>query len=264
MARHQPLGKREVACAESRKVCFTREGNNMTSKLYTAEKTCVLCDKPFTVTRVRGRLALVKQDSDFCSYYADVNPYYYAIWVCPHCGYAAQDSYFEEYPANADKVKKFLAARAVNVNFSGERTREQAIATYKLAMFFAEMAGTLNSRLAGLYLKLAWLYREGEQRVEEFAALDRAREYYERAFTKEKMPIGNMSELTLEYLCGELYRRTGKLPEALSYLGKVVTNPKAKQEKRILTMARDAWDDVRAARKQEAAGEQDTSKATQG
>ncbi len=223
----------------------------MTSHLYTAEKTCVLCDKPFTVTRVRGRLALVKQDSDFCSYYQDINPYYYAIWVCPSCGYAAQDTYFEEYPAKADTLKKFLANRDVNVNFSGERTREQAIATYKLAMFFADMAGALNSRIAGLYLKLAWLFREGGETGDELAALDKAREYYERSFLKEKMPIGNMSELTLEYLCGELFRRTGKLPEALNYLGKVVTNPRAKQEKRILTLARDAWDEARAAKKRQ-------------
>ena len=231
----------------------------MTSHLYTAEKTCVLCDKPFTVTKVRGRQPLIKQDSDFCSYYQDVNPYYYAIWVCPNCGYAAQDTYFEEYPAKANTIKEFLANRAVNVNFSGERTREQAIVTYKLAMFFADLAGMLNSRMAGLYLKLAWLYREGEQGTEELVALDKAREYYERSFLKEKMPIGNMSELTLEYLCGELLRRTGKLPEALNYLGKVVTNPRAKQEKRILTMARDAWDEARAAKKMQVSESQTAS-----
>lgn len=99
------------------------------------------------------------------------------------------------------------------------------------------------------------MYREGEHSDEELAALDKAREYYELSFLKEKMPIGNMSELTLEYLCGELLRRTGKLPEALNYLGKVVTNPRAKQEKRIQTLARDAWDEARSARKKQPGGE---------
>lgn len=225
----------------------------MADILYNTDKKCVMCDKEFPVTRVRNRLSMLKQDSDFCTYYKEINPYYYAIWICPHCGYAAQDTYFEELPAAAANIKAFLAARKVNVNFSGQRTREQAIATFKLATFFAEMAGWVPSRLAGLYLRLAWLFREGGQTADEQVALDKAREYYEQAFLKERMPIGNMTELTVEYLCGELFRRTGKITEALSYLGKVVANPKAKQEKRILEMARDAWNEAREAKKAAAA-----------
>jgi hypothetical protein len=221
----------------------------MADILYNADKKCVMCDKEFSVTRVRNRLAMLKQDSDFCTYYKEVNPYYYAIWVCPNCGYAAQDTYFEELPPAATNIKAFLATRQVNVNFSGQRNRDQALATYKLAAFFAEMAGWVPSRLAGLYLKMAWLFREGGHNAEEQATLDKAREYYEQAFLRERMPIGNMSELTVEYLCGELFRRTGKIPEALSYLGKVVANPRAKQEKRILEMARDAWNEAREAKK---------------
>jgi hypothetical protein len=61
-----------------------------------------------------------------------------------------------------------------------------------------------------------------------------------------------MSQLTLEYLIGELLRRTGRLPEALNYLSKVVGNPQAKNEKRILEMAREAWTQARDARKDQA------------
>lgn len=225
----------------------------MNNYLYTAAKKCVICDSQITVTKVRSRLSMLKQDSDFCTYYKEINPNYYAIWVCPQCGYAAQETYFEEEPAAASSIRSFLAARTVNVNFAGERTWSQAVATYKLAIYFAEMAGALPSRLGGLYLKLAWLYREKEQNAEELTLLDKARAYYEQSFLKERMPIGNLSELTVEYLCGELMRRTGKLPEALNYLGKVVTNPKAKLEKRILELAREAWNEARTARKQEAA-----------
>jgi uncharacterized protein (DUF2225 family) len=212
-----------------------------------------MCDKPFTVTRMRNRLSMLKQDSDFCTYYKEANPYYYAIWVCPHCGYAAQDTYFEEQPNNVATIRSFLAGRAVKVNFGGQRTRQDAITTYKLAVYFADMADTLPSRQASLYLKLAWLYREGGLPDEEAAMLDQAREYYEKAFLKEKIPIGNMSQITLEYLIGELLRRTGRLPEALNYLSKVVGNPQAKNEKRILEMAREAWALARDARKEQAA-----------
>lgn len=225
----------------------------MADILYTSQKKCSICEKEFKVTRVRNRLTMLKQDSDFCTYYQELNPNYYAIWVCPHCGYAAQDAYFEETPNSLQRIEDFLRDREVRVDFTGARDWEQAVATYKLAIFFAEMAGTLPSRLGGLYLKLAWLYRESEKAEEEMVALDKARENYEGAFLRERMPVGNMTQLTLEYLVGELFRRTGRLPEALNYLGKVVVNPQAKKEKRILELAREAWNTARAEKRQETA-----------
>lgn len=214
--------------------------------LYTADKECLVCKRTIQVTRVRSKLQMIKQDSDFCTYFKEVNPNYYTVWVCPHCGYAAQDTYFQELaPAAEDKLRKFLENREVNVNLSGTRSWDQAVASYKLAIFFAEMIGALPSRVAGLYLKLAWLYREAELAEEERLLLMKAIEYYEQATLKERFPIGNMTEVALDYIIGELYRRSGQLEQALSYLSKVVGNPKAKLEKRILELAKEAWHSAR-------------------
>lgn len=218
--------------------------------LYTVDKECPVCKQKIEVTKVRSKLQLVNQDSDFCTYYKEINPNYYTIWVCPHCGYAAQDSYFSEIsPAGAEKIRQFLKSKQVSVNFSGIRSREQAVATYKLAIFYAEMISLLPSQRAGLYLKLAWLYREAKQAEEEQILVNKAREYYEQATLKERFPIGNMTEITVEYIIGELFRRTGRLDQALSYLSKVVGNPQAKLEKRILEMAKDAWHQAREQKK---------------
>jgi uncharacterized protein (DUF2225 family) len=215
----------------------------MTDILYSVEKGCPLCGGVFSTTKVRNSLKMVKQDFDFCTYYQEINPYYYAIWVCPHCGYAAQDVYFEKVlpTAAADKLRAFLQARAVNIDFGGVRTREQAIATYKLAIFYAEMTLTLASRLAGLWIKLAWLFRESEQTAEEQIALTKALTYYEKASLKEQLPIGGLTENTLQYLMGELLRRTGKIDDAITYLGRLVSDPRARSEKRIVDLARECW-----------------------
>ncbi|CQR72765.1 hypothetical protein SOV_01480 [Sporomusa ovata DSM 2662] len=221
----------------------------MTEPTYSVEKECPVCQQKFNVTRTRGRQILVKQDSDFCSYFRDINPYYYTIWVCPHCGYAATDSYFAELSVAAkDKIAKFLASRAVNVNYSGNRTREQAIATYKLAIFFAELITAPASKLADLYLKLSWLYREGEDEEDEKSALAIACEQYEQALSRERLPIGTLSEAAVSYLIGELARRTDQIEKALLYLGKVVGNPAAKLEPRVFKLTRDAWHAARATR----------------
>lgn len=220
----------------------------MADLLYEVDKNCPVCANTFKVTKVRSRLVMKKQDTDFCTYYQEVNPYYYLIWVCPHCGFAAQEKDFEQ--SVHASVKKFLSGRKVNIDFSGTRTVEQAINAYKLAIFYGEMAGTQNSKLAGLYLRLGWLYRESARETEEKAALQRAIDNYEKSMDYERFPIGGMSEVSMNYLLGELYRRVDKIDVALSYYNRVVSSPMAKSERRILDMARNAWQDARDLKKQ--------------
>ena len=198
------------------------------------------------------------QDSDFCSHYKDFNPYYYTVWVCPHCGYAATESDFSKLTAASHKkISEFLKGRSINVNFGGERNAEQAVATFKLALFYAEMGDFVASKLAGLYLKLAWIYREGGQAEEEKQALDKARVNYQKAMEKERPPFGGMSDTAACYLVGELSRRVGDLETALLWLGKVVSSPQAKLEPRVLNLARDAWHEARSSR----SGEKDSPAA---
>lgn len=226
----------------------------MAEYLYEVDKDCALCGKSFRVTKVRSRLIKIKQDTDFCTYYKDVNPYYYSIWVCPHCGYAAPDTHFDEiHTAAKDKLTKFLTERKVNANFCGTRTREQAIATYKLAIFYNELLEVAASKIGGLYLKLAWLYREGEQQESEQAALAKAVECYERALFRERLPLGNMTEVTLTYLVGDLFKRSGDTDKAIPYFNKVISSQQAKMERNIYNLAREVWQEIRDARKQTAA-----------
>ena len=220
----------------------------MADVLYFAEKECAICDQKFEVARVRSRLALVKQDTDFCAYYRDINPYYYTVWACPHCGYAARDTDFSEVTDTVKtKINAFLAEREVKVNLCGIRTREQAIVAYKLAIFYMELIGEKASKRAELYLRLGWLYREDQQEDEEKKVLAKACEWFEQALARERMPLGNMSELTVMYLVADLLRRTGEKEKAMLYLSRVVASPLAKVEKRIADLARDLWQEMRAA-----------------
>ncbi|MCE5287289.1 MAG: DUF2225 domain-containing protein, partial [Pelosinus sp.] len=171
----------------------------------------------------------------------------YHVWVCPHCGYAVPEPDFSNPPS--EKVITFLKGRKVNIDFSGIRSREQAINTYKLAIFYAEMVGIYASKVAGLYLRLGWVYREGELKEEEELALTKAIEFYDKAMANEHFPIGGMSEPMLVYLYADLLRRTGKLDEALVFYNRVIGNPQSKAEPRILNLARTAWQEGREEQK---------------
>ncbi len=216
---------------------------------YSTDKTCPVCKKDFPATKVRSRLKMLRQDTDFNIVFEELNPLYYTIWICPHCGYAAQDTFFSELSEKAaEKLKNFLMRLQVNVDFSGARTREQAIILFKVAIFMAEMIEAVDSRLAGLYLRLGWLYREAEDTLQEEYALEKALEHYENALYKEKFPIGNMNNVTAEFLIAELQRRTGKAEQAATSFGRLITNPQTRAEKRIMDLSRDAWNELKGSR----------------
>lgn len=224
----------------------------MASPLYQIEKVCPVCEKKFNVTKVRGQTVAATVDTDFCTHFKGINPYYYAIWVCPNCGYAAhEDRFLGVLDGPKQQLKAFLASRTVNIDYTGERTWEQAVNAHKLALYYADMVGLSSSHLASLALRLAWLYREKEKSEEEQPALARAIEYYKQAYAKERFPIGNLTEVTVTFIIGELLRRVGQHEEALSYFSKVVSHPQAKNERRIFELARNAWQEARAARKKD-------------
>ena len=229
----------------------------MLDPLYQVEKTCPICEQNFKLTKTRGQIAAESTDTDFCTHFKELNPYYYTIWVCPNCGFAAhEERFFTLLEGARQNLKTFLTGREVKLDLSGPRSWEQAVTSYKLAIYYAGMVGLPASHIASLELRLAWLYREKAMVAEEMAVLDRAVKNYEAAFMREQTPIGTLTEVTLSYIIGELLRRVGRYDEALSYLGRVVGNPQAKNEKRILEMAREAWQASRDAKKAaEASGE---------
>ena len=222
----------------------------MVDPLYQAKKPCPICTKEFTVTRTRGTPVVSSKDTDFCNHYIGINPYYYSIWVCSNCGYAAQEERFTDLSEAAKaKIRKFLDGKDVRMDYGGSRTWDQAVNSHKLAIVYAAMSDKPASHLASLELRLAWLYREQGKTAEEIAILTRAVDHYEKAYSREPLPIGSMTASMLGYLIGELLRRIGKIDEALSYLAKVVGSQEAKKEKRIYEMARDAWQAARAEKK---------------
>lgn len=213
---------------------------------FTAEKMCPVCEKKFKVTKLRSRMVKIKQDIDLCMYYEGINPYYYTIWVCSNCGYASDEKNFSAIrEADVAKIKAFLAAKEVKLEYVETRKWEDAVMAYKLAIFFADLIGAPPSRMAGMYLKLAWLYREQHNEEEEMALLKRAIDYYDQSLAKERYPVGPMTDTTVTYLIGALHKLRGNLDEATMYLSRVVGDQRARSEPLIYNMARDLWQDIR-------------------
>jgi uncharacterized protein (DUF2225 family) len=216
--------------------------SKMSEVLYDKEYTCPICESPFMSKKMRASACRVdKREEDFRVVYKDRNPMHYEIIVCPYCGYAASDYSFENLTAGEKKkIMEILVGKVVKRSFCGERTMEDALDSFKLALFIAKQRDAKKSTIAGLALKLAWMHREMKSHKEEdFLAY--ALESYTEAYNTEGLPLGNLDEISVQYLLGELSRRLKKYKDAVFWFNKAIMNPDRLKNPRIEKLAREQW-----------------------
>lgn len=218
---------------------------------FTVQKKCPICEEITRVIKVKARLLAIKTDEDMCVHYKDFNPYYYKVWFCEHCGFAAEEKVFlGSIPArHKAKIKDFLQQRKLSLEFTEERGRPEAVASFKLAGVFAEMLDASLNRQAGLTLQEAWIYREAEDKEKETELLRKAADLYERSLATERYPQGSMSDNLCMYLVGAIRYRMGDYEKAAQYLSRIIGDQNIrKDEPKLYDRARDLWQDIRNAK----------------
>jgi len=214
----------------------------MSDSLYSKKVACPICGKQFSSMKAKiSSCKVEKRDEDFCTHYENLNPIYYDIFVCPFCAFAASETSFSDISEGEIKlIKDAFSGRIVGRSFCTERSLKDAIGTCKLAINTAEIRKAKPSVLAGLCLKLAWLYRFAADKQEDIF-LSYALNNYLEAFSTEEFPIGNLNEISVMYLIGELSRRLGKFSDAIAWFGKAVSNPERAENPKIEKLTREQW-----------------------
>jgi uncharacterized protein (DUF2225 family) len=89
-----------------------------------------------------------------------IQPLYYNIFVCPHCGFSVFRGFFPVLPPhyNGNHFGKSQLPLGSH-HFSKERSIKDAINTYKLASYCGALKKEKHIILAGICLRIAWLYR---------------------------------------------------------------------------------------------------------
>jgi hypothetical protein len=216
--------------------------------------TCPVCDKDFKSKTVKtGKVKLISADTDLRPKYQFVDSLKYDAIVCPHCGYAALNRFFNYMTS----VQSKLIKQQISASFKGIKTEgdtysyDEAIVRHKLALVNTVVKRSKLSERAYTCLKTAWLIRgKMEQMIaesteapnkdvikqmqkEEFEFISNAYEGFVEAFSKEMFPMCGMDENTMTYLVADLARRIGKRDESSRWISKVL-------------IARDANDRIKA------------------
>lgn len=222
---------------------------------FTVEKKCPVCGETTRVVKVKSKLLAERTDEDFCVHYKDFNPYFYKIWFCEHCGFAADEKTFlGSIPlTHKRKIQEFLNSRKLGLKFVEERQVPDAVASFKLAIFYAELTGQSLAKRAGLYLELGWIYRASEEKEREGEMLERAISLYDRSLMTERYPINGLSDNTVIYLIGAIYYRLHDFEKSTQYLSRIIGDQRIRDEDIVLyKRARDLWQRVREEKKEEA------------
>jgi uncharacterized protein (DUF2225 family) len=217
--------------------------------LFEKDVTCAICHHPYKTKKVRSRfIRAVRSDSDFCSYYEDEenSPLLYYVSVCPQCGYSVSDEFSSYFPPKSmDAIKESITTQWVTKSYGEKRSLKLAIETYKLAIYCATLKKEKHVVLAGLYMRLVWLYRKAKVHEQELRFMKLAVSEYVKSYSSGDFTSTDMSETKLLYLIGDLYKRLEDDKLAMVYLSKVIHQKEEKLEKRIIEMARECWSEIR-------------------
>ena len=224
---------------------------------------CKVCDKEFKSKMVRtGKVKLIGSDNDLRPKYHHVDSLKYDAIVCPYCGYAALNRFYNYMTDTQAKLIKIN----ISANFKGLKegedilTYDEAITRHKLALVNAVVKHAKASEKAYTCLKLGWLFRgkaeslpadtpnlecvKRELVAQEKEYIANAYEGFMEAFSKEPFPMCGMDETTMTYLTADLARQIGKYDEALRMIARVITARDANE--RIKSKARDMKDLIKA------------------
>ena len=216
---------------------------------FVVEKTCPVCGQETRVVKVKSRLMIQRTDDDYCCHYRDFNPYFYTILACEHCGYAADEKHFlMPLPErHRDLMAKFLHDRRVRFIFSPERGLPEAIASYQLAIYCAEAIQAPASRVGGLSLRLAWVFRTMGIKDQEMEWTRKTVQLYERALMTERFPVESLSDNMVMYLLATMFNRLGDREHCTQYLGRMINDKELKiSDNKLYNDARKLWQDIRA------------------
>ncbi len=210
------------------------------SPLYDKKITCICCGENFKTKKVRTSRTIVKsKDTDFCVHYEGINPYYYEINVCPYCGYAFTNNFSPLKFTKREEIKNQYLNKIGEMQLCGERSLADAVLCFKLALLCAELNEESNLCLAGLCMRIAWLYRYKGNKKEEDKFLARALSCYQEAYHKESFEKVKMGKDRLFYILGELNGRLGRYLETRNWFSLLFVERNIEPALNIL--ARNQW-----------------------
>ena len=224
------------------------------SPYYEKKFDCPHCKTAFKSLKIRkNAVRIAATDTDFYPTYTEdsAKGYYYNVFVCEHCGYSFTEDFSPYFaPGVQQTLNEQVCAHWAPHHFKGERTAHEAIQAYKLAFLCGSIKQERHIILAGLLLRLAWLYREIGNKPQEMRFLRLSFTHYNESYSTGDYEKLNMSEMRVLYMIGELAFRLDDIEQATRYFSRIIERQSLGGDAKIVDMAKERWESVRAIREE--------------
>ncbi len=221
---------------------------------YDKKYKCLMCSHSFTSKKIRSRFVkVVDYDSDFRPIYSteEINPIFYYVKVCPQCGFSFSDDFQPYFPPNAKEIiTEKVCDQWVPHEFGDIRDSRMALQTLKLGAYCGTLKKEKHISMAGIYMRLAWLYRSISNEEQEQRFMKLALKEYTESYMTDDFRGTQVTELRILYLIGELSRRTNQIQQAIKYFSKVIERQNTSTEPKTVEMARERWYEIREKQKE--------------
>lgn len=212
--------------------------------LYESETSCPVCLTTFKIIKYfESKLVLLERDHELRSCYDGVNQLYYDVYVCPQCFYG---NHRLDFNALTDKAVAILTSNPRKKDtHQGILNLNEAINNYKIALECLAQIDAPAVKQARLWLHLAWLYDDANDKNSAASARQKAKMLYDNIYMEGNYDTKN-GDMIL-YILGELSYQLGEYKIAYHRLHHfLLTDVKDKQ---IIEMAQCRIEDVKEARK---------------
>jgi len=226
-ASNEPIAKPVIApltihsslFLEGHKSVNITAGNVDDSYLFDRKVTCPVCGQSHETKMLRSSKLRVKNiDSDFRQHYIDVDPLWYAVWVCPYCYYSNLNF---DYNQLTEAQKKLVLAGMADIRtkfpfkFTAPRTMDQVLAAYYLNLQTLQFMKVDQVRLSKIWLRIAWLYQDAGEDQLSLAATEKALSGFSDGYYNSRRDSGVEQDQRMCCLMGELALRLNKTEDAL-------------------------------------------------
>jgi len=219
------------------------------SPYYAKKIKCINCEHDFSTTKIRSRfIRVISHDADFKPVYHvnEVNPVFYNVSVCPLCGFAFTEDFSLYFaPQTKEEISRIITSKWIERSFGGMRSSDKAIETYKLAYLSALLKKEKSISIAGLTLRIAWIYRDIAQFANEKRFLSTARNYYLKSYSEGDYVGTQMSEARVLYMIAELASRIGDHEEAIRNFSRVMEQQDRTTDLQVIKLAKERWQEIK-------------------
>ena len=222
--------------------------------LFDRKYECKICKQAYTSKKIRSKfIKIASYDTDFMPNYTsnELNPLLYFVNVCPYCGFSFTDDFSTYFaPGTLEDLYAKVCDQWKPHNFGETRTISDAIKTYKLALYCAQLKKEKHIVQAGLCIRTAWLYRLLGKTEEEVRFMSLAAKEYLSSFETDDYRGTQISDVRILFLIAECSYRIGDIDQCIRSLSKVMEMRRSTTETGLIEKAKDRWHEIRQERAQ--------------